>query len=357
MRKAGRADDGSVVTVAKQPSEISASTVFRTRSVPDLGLEARASYPLRVYVLRCRGGCTYVGISPKGVVRERIAKQFAGEGSHFCDVNRPIDILMTWPAASAATEAAVFFGMQEHLGLSDYRKLGGWTQTSANPSPLVVMQMTQSGRQLQNRCFNCGRSHHAKYKDCPGSNLDCSYTCMVCKAKNNISSRGQSSIDASVAAAAKAASDAAAARATATRPPPKAAAPKAVAAPSTTRVTTAAAPVVIASSSGRKRQARQAFSHAVCPMTFSECWESPKVRRCGRYRSTKDFLKVMDAIWAGRAQPTVGQRVRDLAVRNGWPDGAYDDFEEFGASSGGGRSGVGCTIVAARDVYAKFAKR
>ena len=81
-------------------------------------------------------------------MRERIAKQFAGDGSHFCDVNRPTEILMVWPAASAATEAAVFYGMQEFLGLSDYKKLGGWTQTSAKPSPLVVMQMTQSGRQL-----------------------------------------------------------------------------------------------------------------------------------------------------------------------------------------------------------------
>ena len=347
MRKAGRVDDSAVAKMAKQPSEINASTVFRTSSVPDLGLEAKASYPLRVYVLRCRGGCTYVGISPKGLVRERIAKQFSGEGSHFCDVNRPIDILMTWPAASAAAEAAVFYGMQGHLGLSDYRKLGGWTQTSAKPSPLVVMQMTQTGRQLQNKCFDCGRSHHAKYKDCPGSNLDCFYNCMVCKAKNNISSRGQSSIDAPVAAA----------RAPSARPPPKAAAPKAVAAPSAARLATAAAPVVLAPASGRKRQASQAFSHAVCPMSFSECWESPKVRRCGRYRSTKDFLKVMDTIWAGRAQPTVKQRVRDLATQKGWPDEAYDDFEEFGASSGGGRSGVGCTIVATRDVYEKFAKR
>ena len=179
---------------------------------------------------------------------------------------------------------------------------------------------------------------------------------MVCKAKDNLSSRGQSSIDASVAAAAKAASNAAA-KAAAAPPQPKAAAPKAVAAPSAARPTTAAVPVVSAPASVRKRQASQAFSHAVCPMTFEECWESPRVRKCGRYRSTKDFLKVMGTIWAGRAQPTVKQRVRALASQKEWPDDAYDDFPEFGASSGGGISGVGCTIAATGDVYAKFAKR
>ena len=155
--------------MAKQPGDITVASAFRVAPVPDLGLVSDAAYPLRVYVLLCRGGRFYVGIAPRGDVRKRIRSQFAGDGSHFCAINKPQGVLMVWPAASEAIEAAVFYGMQRALGISDFRKLGGWTQTSANPSPLVVMQMKESGRQLSNRCFACGGPHHAKYQDCLGT--------------------------------------------------------------------------------------------------------------------------------------------------------------------------------------------
>ena len=77
-------------------------------------------------------------------------------------------------------------------------------------------------------------------------------------------------------------------------------------------------------------------------------------RRC-KHLST--FLKVMDTVWAGRAMPTVKQRVVSLAETNGWPAGSHKGFEEFRPPTGGGLQGVGCSKSAMRDVYAKFARR
>ena len=65
----------------------------------------------------------------------------------------------------------------------------------------------------------------------------------------------------------------------------------------------------------------------------------------------------MDTVWAGRAMPTVKQRVVALAETNGWPEGSHADFEEFRAPTGGGVRGVGCSKAAMRGVYAKFARR
>ena len=65
----------------------------------------------------------------------------------------------------------------------------------------------------------------------------------------------------------------------------------------------------------------------------------------------------MDTVWAGRAMPTVKQRVVALAQAKSWPRGSHKDFEEFRAPTGGGLHGVGCSKAAMRDVYAKFARR
>ena len=328
--------------MAKQPDEITVASAFRVAPVPDLGLVNNAAYALRVYVLLCCGGRYYVGIAPRGDVRKRIRAQFAGDGSHFCAINKPRSVLMVWPAASEAIEAAVFYGMQRTLGVSDFRKLGGWTQTSVNPSPSVVMHMKESGRQLSNRCFACGGSHHAKYKRCPGTNLDCWYKCIVCNSRNNISSRGQSTLHPREETSMQSPLSAA------VRVP----AAKANAAPAPSAKAQAAT-----SHASRKRPTAEAFLHAVCPLSFDQCWDSDLVRKSGPYRSAKDFLKVMGTVWAGRAMPTVKQRVVALAETKGWPAGLHKDLEEFRAPTGGGLHGVGCSKAAMRDVYAKFARR
>ena len=126
--------------MAKQPHELNAATCFRVSPVPDLGLVCDESFLLRVYVLRCEGNCFYVGITPTNKL-DRIQSQFEGTASHFCAVNRPIEVVALLPAKCEAIEAALFYGMQQALNNKDHTKLGGFTQTSAKPSPLVVMQM------------------------------------------------------------------------------------------------------------------------------------------------------------------------------------------------------------------------
>ena len=64
---------------------------------------------------------------------------------------RDLSILSEQLPTSCYTNGA----MQQALNNKGHRKLGGFTQTSAKPSLLVVMQMEQSRRALARRCFNC----------------------------------------------------------------------------------------------------------------------------------------------------------------------------------------------------------
>ena len=75
------------------------------------------------------------------------------------------------------------------------------------------------------------------------------------------------------------------------------------------------------------------------------------MRKCGRYRSVKDILVEIDTVKAGRATPTIGQRIAGWARRFQWPDGSYASFAEFAGGYGGGKPGVGCTERAAKDIY------
>ena len=60
-------------------------------------LDLAAEFSL--YVLSCKGDCYYVGIAPADEIGERIRKQFAGQGAHFCQVNKPQKVVCVWPAA------------------------------------------------------------------------------------------------------------------------------------------------------------------------------------------------------------------------------------------------------------------
>ena len=71
------------------------------------------------------------------------------------------------PVALHAMEAAFFYAMQESLGVTDFRRLGGWVYTSSKPSPLDVMRLTQAHRQLRNTCFDCGQGALCEAQDMP----------------------------------------------------------------------------------------------------------------------------------------------------------------------------------------------
>ena len=126
---------------AKQPDEISPATIFRVSPVPALDLEANISLPLRAYVLKCRNGKHYVGISPAHKIKSRIHGHFSGDAmdaSHFCEKNPPISVLCVWPVRHEAAEAYSFFVVMQALKCTDFRNLGGFVFTSSKPSPLEV---------------------------------------------------------------------------------------------------------------------------------------------------------------------------------------------------------------------------
>ena len=171
-----------------------------------MGLKHDCSYPFRVYVLLCAGSRYYVGISPVGKLEGRIQKHFAGCGAHYCRVHKPQVALMVWPALLESVEALVYFTMQQKLfqgGKGDCGRLGGWVQTSSNPSPLCVMQCEQTRRQLLGKCFVCGDGRHsAGSPSCSGAeNKTVLYRCGECSAYVTIDSRGASSTSKRKAAA------------------------------------------------------------------------------------------------------------------------------------------------------------
>ena len=173
---------------------ITSRTTHRDARVPDIGLKLDLSYPLRVYVLLCKNATYYVGIAPCSDIGDRVRKQFAGEGSHYCRINVPREVLCIWPAADDCIEAAMYFAMQKRLfncGSPNFAKLGGWVQTSTATSPLTNMQAEQTRRQLLGRCFTCGGPHSSKSPRCSGvDNNCCTYACGNCNARITIASNG-----------------------------------------------------------------------------------------------------------------------------------------------------------------------
>ena len=193
------------------------------------------------------------------------------------------------------------------------------------------MQNTQAKRQLMSRCFDCGQSHHAGHPSCRGSNLNCLYNCVNCKQRNDISSRGQSTLHLDVKAAKQSASSSPSAR------PPVATA---------AITTTAQTPAPPRAPSTRKRPAS-----VICQRSFDACWSSGNVRKKGRYACVKDFLRVMDTDKAKSALPTVPERLETMAKRKEWPNDACKPVQEFSSGRGGGSPGVGATKAAMQDVY------
>ena len=157
--------------MARQPAEISQQSCFRIDPMPDLHLSGDVRLPLRAYILKCAGDCWYGGLAPAPKIRERIQEQFEADvekgSSHYCAAHPPESVACVWPVALHAMEAAFFYAMQESLGVTDFRRLGGWVYTSSKPSPLDVMRLTQAHRQLRNTCFDCGQGALCEAQDMP----------------------------------------------------------------------------------------------------------------------------------------------------------------------------------------------
>ena len=193
--------------------EVGARTLWKSKAIPQLGLEANLEFEYRVYVLECRtpagsrGPFYYVGIAHRSEVGKRIVQHFNAKGAFYTKANPPQDIHLIWPAAHTAVEGFVFLALLAGLPKDSVRRLGGWTQTSTSPSPLSSLVFEQERRAMRSLCFNCGGLHMAKH--CPKDIEGVTYHCPSCSSKLVITSRGQSAIvkgSAAVKAAARTAS-------------------------------------------------------------------------------------------------------------------------------------------------------
>ena len=325
--------------MARQPGDISPSSCFRVSPVPELGLKDTLEFPLRAYVLRCKGGKFYTGIHPAKEIQKRISEQFTAKrelgASEFCETNPPLSVVCVWPAIDHAVEAAVFFALMGALNCTDFRKLGGWVYTSAKPSPLVVMELEQCRRQLSNKCFDCGGKHYAGHATCRGPNQDCFYKCVHCQGVNNVSSRGQSRLQ-------------------------DKAAPKEVAKIATaSNVVRRAAPAVTTNliSIAQKTPARKRSPD----VDFQSLWSSVrKKRRVGRSKELgsladmiEKMIQQMQTAKAKAAKKHINDRIGPWSRRYKYssPQDYEEDVEEFNSKTGGGMGGVGVSQEFASAIF------
>ena len=164
-------------------------------------------HKFRIYIIECKAGhggppAYYVGISEASALRKRLEKHWAGTGAHFTKMNTPQRVHLIWPAALKSAEAYAYYAMVKILPPNSARRLGGWVQTSSNPSLLGCNVVEQARRNMKEKCFNCGvdrfcKSHTVKvngrmeYK-CPHPLKGAEYACPKkgCGAKILVTTRG-----------------------------------------------------------------------------------------------------------------------------------------------------------------------
>jgi len=189
----------AAVRQTKEPTykAVDRSTVWiAPGSVPELGLVALLSFPFRVYALECQaphgqlGPYIYVGIAHASKIGDRLKGHWKGGATHFTDEHRPKKVLLIYPAANRAVESYVFHAYLSLQCSGRVHTLGGWTQTSSDPSRLARQQFEQERRNLLSRCFNCGAGNHLA-KDCKKPLEGITYPCPKCGTEIVVSSRGQ----------------------------------------------------------------------------------------------------------------------------------------------------------------------
>ena len=191
-----------------EPSDVRLCHTWRSDLVPDLGLAEDISNKYRIYIIECKAGQSggppvyYVGICEASELRSRLEKHWAGSGAHFTKVNKPQRVHLIWPAAPKSAEGYAYYAMLETLPPNSARRLGGWVQTSSNPSALGCDVIEQARRNMKDKCFNCGVDRYCKshttrvngrieYK-CPHPLRGVEYACpnKACGCKIMVTTRG-----------------------------------------------------------------------------------------------------------------------------------------------------------------------
>ena len=133
-------------------ADVSAKTVFQGSLVPDLGLRGGPDDEFAVYVLQS-GDKYYVGVVERRFLKVRLAKHAEGRGAHWNKVHVPDGVAYVMPVPHRAAEACVFFALLAKMPAKSLQRLGGWTQTAVNPSPLARMLAQEAHRNIRGSCF------------------------------------------------------------------------------------------------------------------------------------------------------------------------------------------------------------
>ena len=191
--------------------EVNASTVFAGSLVPDLGLTSNPDEEFRVYVL-ASGDRYYVGVEERRFLKQRLVKQAEQRGAHWNKVYKVDGVAYVMPVTHRAAEAYVYYALLAQLPGKAVEKLGGWTQTSTNLSPLTTLLCQEARRNVMGACFTCGSKEHFAY-ECKAAPPAAPYTCKQCHNVIKVTARGQTPTGPTTAAPTSAAPSAAAAQA------------------------------------------------------------------------------------------------------------------------------------------------
>ena len=135
--------------------EVNAQTVFAGSLVPDLGLKGDVEDEFRAYVLQA-GDKYYCGVEERRFLKQRLNKQLHGKGADWNKKHKPLGVAYVMPVPHRAAEAYVFFALLAKLPAKSLERLGGWVQTSVNPSPLARLLAQEARRNVLSKCFTCG---------------------------------------------------------------------------------------------------------------------------------------------------------------------------------------------------------
>ena len=177
------------------PKNIDGKTSFQKHGMPDLGLVDDPLLRYRIYCLRCTGDRYYVGLSSQDGLHDRLVKHWEKKACDFTTQFPPLEVVLVRPCQNRAAEAFLYYAMLEKLsGASVASKIGGWTQTSARPSPLTCLIVKEAKRSVEGKCFICGGGSH-QAGDCPrkAERDTCYYQCKGkgCSKRLYLTSRGQ----------------------------------------------------------------------------------------------------------------------------------------------------------------------
>ena len=163
--------------------------MFAGTLVPDLGLAGDPNDEFRVYVL-ASGDKYYVGVEERRFLKQRLLKQIEQRGAHWNKVYKADGVAYAMPVKNRTAEAYVYFALLAQLPSKSIDKLGGWTQTSTNLSPLSKLLCQEARRNVTGACFTCGSSSHFSY-ECKSAPQVAHYVCRRCSHVIAVTARGQ----------------------------------------------------------------------------------------------------------------------------------------------------------------------